>query len=761
MPDTRGVTRPRIAPVIAASVVMLTAGAGTALAGTPGAACEARAVAFAAEDTGLFTWRLSRSLTYYASAKVQVRRTGDAGEFITLASTPVASAGTRTQQAGIGDPRLEAGAWDWRMFLTEWDGTTFSCDGPAFQVTRLPAPGIAFTGPGITGDGWRSIGDDQVVSVTPGPGDASVGATARVRFQYSGRWWSSTRSAPAEIPSREVTAVEAYRRTADGLTGATRTVALRRDSWAPTEPRPHAAAVSVGPSGATVLFTGSTDWASGVAGYQARVTGAERREAAWAPVQGLSVRVSPDAASGTLQIRACDRVGNCSDPAEVALRAAPAPAPAPGSGADEGASPVAPSPPARPAARQSARAGAAARSPRRAAAAPAITRLRPSSPRGGAGRVSVDLNRPAEVTFTFGGSTIAREWLGAGRTLVRLPAQSARRRGVLTAQPAAGASRGEAVTATATLPGGARRRESARRRTTSMHPGARAVLYDLDAAVREVVEPLDGAAGLSHRTGALRQEPSTSGLFARDDDAARIAKVTEEDLRGLSAAQIADVLRGAIDGSDSHMVAFDELTPYEADPKGPVVKGGRIPPPDPTSPGAQLAQALIALDTPSPYGGTWASRVHVYIAPAVTSAMAAGRGPDRNLGRDGKARFRTYRTVMTGLARAGAVWIEMYHGITARPTPFTVAEWQRGPSAFRAEYRRAGGDPSRLHFLLTGTDRYPRGRLPAGCVTPQACQWELAESTSAGRAILANGVGGYRLGAQARPFLAEWQARVP
>lgn len=82
---------------------------------------------------------------------------------------------------------------------------------------------------------------------------------------------------------------------------------------------------------------------------------------------------------------------------------------------------------------------------------------------------------------------------------------------------------------------------------------------------------------------------------------------------------------------------------------------------------------------PSPYGGTWASRVHVYIAPAVTSAMAAGRGPDRNLGRDGKARFRTYRTVMTGLARAGAVWIEMYHGITARPSPFTVTERRRPP----------------------------------------------------------------------------------
>lgn len=41
-----------------------------------------------------------------------------------------------------------------------------------------------------------------------------------------------------------------------------------------------------------------------------------------------------------------------------------------------------------------------------------------------------------------------------------------------------------------------------------------------------------------------------------------------------------------------------------------------------------------------------------------------------------------------------------------------------------------------------------------------ACQWALAEGTAAGRAMLANGVGGYRLGAHARPWLAEWQARV-
>lgn len=293
-----------------------------------------------------------------------------------------------------------------------------------------------------------------------------------------------------------------------------------------------------------------------------------------------------------------------------------------------------------------------------------------------------------------------------------------------------------------------------------MRAGAQAVLYDMDPAVREIVDPQDGGMGLGVARGALRQEPSTSGLFSDSDESAMIGKVTEEDLRGLEAGELADVLREAIDDAPAHIVAFDELTPYEADPRSPLVKGGRIPPPDPSSPGAQLAKALIALDIPSPYGGTWASRVHVYIAPAVTSAMAAGRGPDRNLGRDGKARFRTYRTVMTGLARAGAVWIEAYHGRTSPLTSFTVAEWRAAPAAFTAEYRRAGGDPSRLHFLMTGVEAFPAGRLPATCITPQQCQWSLAESTAAGRAILANGVGAYRLGSQARPWLAEWQGRV-
>ena len=718
------------------------------MAGTPGATCEARSVAFRATDTGRFTWRLPVSLRYYASAKVQVRRAGAGGEFTTLYNTPVASSGTRTWSASIGNPRLGAGAWDWRMFLTEWDGTLIACDGPSFTVTRLPAPDVQLSGDGITSDGWRRAMGGQVAAVVSAPGDVASGARSYVRFRYASGSWGGYRSAPAGLPTYDIIAVEAYRRTADGMTGDTRTVTLRTDSWSPRAPAPRAASVEVGDGGATVAFAAGTDGQSGIGSHEARMVSASGGASTWKRVTGSSVGVAAAAAGGTLQLRACDRVGNCSQPSEVALRKV----------AEEALAPPPAPPPAR-TERRPATSPASGRPARAASGPPRITALRAMSPRAGAGRVAVDLSRAAEVSFTANGAVLARAWLGAGRTVVRLPAQARARRAQLVVRPVAGAATGDPATTRVRLPGGARRGESARR-GTAWRPGAIGVLYDMDAAVREVVDPLDGGTGFTHAQGALRQEPSTSGLFHGDDDGSRMAKVTEEDLRGLPAAQIAQVLREEIAGSDSKLVAFDELTPYEADPKGPVVKGGRIPPPDPASPGAQLAQALALLDVPSPYGGTWASRVHIYIAPAVSSAIAAGRGPDRNWGRDGKARFRTYRTVMAGLAKAGGVWIEVYHGKTVPLQPFTAEEWRKAPAAFSAEYRRAGGDPSRLHFLITGTDAYPKGRLVPGCTTPMACQWAMAESTSAGRAILANGVGGYRLGAHARPWLAEWQARV-
>lgn len=752
MPPIRSATAAAVAAIALSGVV-----APTAFAGTSGASCTTSMAVFGNTSTtdGVgFTWSLGTTLLQNATARVQVQPTAGGG-FTTLASATVRSSGVRTTNASLATPSyLAAGSYTWRIQVTEWDGTTFSCSAPAFTVTRLPAPVIGFAGWGITADGWRSPKTGQSALVTAAPGDTSSGSTGLVRFQYAGGSWSSWRVAPASIPTSDVVAIQAHRRTSTYMSGNVATVAISKDTSPPASPRPEASTLEVGPVGASVGFGASSDTQSGVASYQSLLVDEEGDWGSWQYLSGLRAGVEAGTAGGTLLIRACDRVDNCSAASEVRLVPMRQPQPDPGAGtpdSDAGDQADSATPVRRPA-----RAGA---SSNRSAVAPRITALVPGSPRAGAGRVTVDLSRPAEVAFTFGGATIAKAWLGSGRTLVRLPAQAAARRGTLSARPVAGAVAGEAVTATVSLPGGARRSESGLR-TTRMRAGAQAVLYDMDAAVREIVDPQDGGMGLGVSRGALRQEPSTSGLFSDADEAAMIGKVTEEDLRGLGADEIAAVLREAIDDAPGHIVAFDELTPYEADPRSPFVKGGRIPAPDPSSPGAHLANALISLDTPSPYGGTWASRVHVYIAPAVTSAMAAGRGPDRNLGRDGKARFRTYRTVMTGLARAGAVWIEAYHGRTAPLTSFTVAEWRAAPAAFLAEYRRAGGDPSRLHLLLTGTDAFPAGRLPASCVTPQQCQWALAESTPAGRTIVANGVGAYRLGAHARPWLAEWQGRV-
>lgn len=725
------------------------------MAGTSGASCSTSGYSYGAStDAMSFNWSLRSSLLRTGTARLQVAPSG-ASVYSTISAVSVRRSGSGTLYGSVASPSyLPAGRYAWRVEVTEWDGTAFTCDGSSpFEVTRLPAPSVSLSGSGITPDGWRVVSSGQYVGVAPGSGDLA-GGTGLVRFQYASGAWSSYRSAPAQIPSTDIAAVQAVRQSDTYMSGSAVTLPLRTDSSAPATPRPRADSVDVGPSGADVGFSPSSDAGSGTATYEALVITQAGAKGSWQRVSGFAARASAGSGGGTMLLKACDRVGNCSAPSEIALVARD------GSGSGSPARPAAPGQPSFDGDADAPGTSRRAASTARTAGAPRISALVPGSPRGGAGRVTVELNRPAEVTFALGSTTIARAWLGAGRTVVRLPAQSRARRATVTARPQSGSQAGEAVTATVSLPRGARRSSMAVG-TTRMRAGATAVLYDMDDAVREIVQPLDGAFGLTQARGALRQEPSTSGLFAANDDAALVGKVTEEDLRGLGADEIAAVLRDEIDAASSHLVAFDELTPYEADPRGPVVRNGRIPAPDPSSPGAQLAQALISLDTPSPYGGTWASRVHVYIAPAITSAIAAGRGPDRNLGRDGKARFRTYRTVMTGLARAGAVWIEAYHGRTSPLTSLTVTEWRKAPAAFTAEYRRAGGDPSKLHLLVTGTDAYPAGVLPPSCVTPMQCQWALAESTPAGRAMLANGVGAYRLGSHARAWLAEWQHRMP
>jgi hypothetical protein len=121
----------------------------------------------------------------------------------------------------------------------------------------------------------------------------------------------------------------------------------------------------------------------------------------------------------------------------------------------------------------------------------------------------------------------------------------------------------------------------------------------------------------------------------------------------------------------------------------------------------------ILAKTPSPWGGSYASRIHFYLAPGVSTAIAAGRGSAHNRGADGKVHWPDYTFAVDALARAGGVWIEMYHYPQrgAARTPFTSAEWRTVPTAvaaFMSERLAAqslsGIDPLQsLHFMMTET----------------------------------------------------------
>jgi hypothetical protein len=318
---------------------------------------------------------------------------------------------------------------------------------------------------------------------------------------------------------------------------------------------------------------------------------------------------------------------------------------------------------------------------------------------------------------------------------------------------------------------------------------ATSIIYDLDPAASQIVHPADGSPGLGPARGALRQEGSSGHLFQGAADAPyRIGKVSGAALATMTVSQMAAALRNQIDygcvidgrdyGCTSGLVTVDEIGNAFNDgpsPKAPArhftsrraARAAGPPPPvplppvDPQSAGARFSRAMAILDTlPAPGGGSYASHVHVYVAPAAVSAIGSGRGPNHNLGRDGKPHFSTWRAVMPGLARAGGVWLEMYHGSPGGTvSAFTAAEWRTGPRDVVDVLSSFGGDVSRVHFMLTETGM-PAG-APSGCATPMACTWALASLPGANARILANGPGAYRVGAQAAEWIRQYNLRFP
>ena len=272
---------------------------------------------------------------------------------------------------------------------------------------------------------------------------------------------------------------------------------------------------------------------------------------------------------------------------------------------------------------------------------------------------------------------------------------------------------------------------------------ATSVLYDTAGAVREI-----NRGGLTGPRGALHQAPARITMGPRY----RVAKIGTDELTGKGARQMADLLkrriracriRGRDHRCSSHLVFVDEITAAFNDRRGP-------------RNGARLSRAMKMLDTPSPWGGTWASRVHIYMAPNFASAIAKGRGPHHNRGRDGKPHFPTWNAVMPALALAGGVWLEMYHH---GGRPFTRAEWRNAGKDVWSLLRRRGGRLERLHFMMSRARVRPTG-APRSCGGGMACQWKLADTGAINRRITDNGVGAYRVGSQARAWVRQHRRRV-
>ena len=322
--------------------------------------------------------------------------------------------------------------------------------------------------------------------------------------------------------------------------------------------------------------------------------------------------------------------------------------------------------------------------------------------------------------------------------------------------------------------------------------GRMSILYDEQEAVRTLTKPSGPGAPIDAARGAFRQDPGAGGIFDPQgrDSAHRIAKLSASELEELAPEAMADRIQDEIDDPEhpnsSGLVAIDEIGNRWNDGRARItyrwvtVRGTRIrvasnnrivvtetgwrlvrgPAPLPVirpgSPGAKLSRAMTLLDArPHPGGGSYADRVHLYIAPAFSTSIAFGRGPHHHLGNDGKPHRATWRGVMPALARAGGAWIEMYHHSAATGlTPMTAPEWRKVPVVFSAYSARFRTDPERLHLLIGGPAAAPAGA--PGCGEPMRCQWDLARATAAGDRMLQNGAGAYRLGSMATEWRIEY-----
>ncbi len=257
-----------------------------------------------------------------------------------------------------------------------------------------------------------------------------------------------------------------------------------------------------------------------------------------------------------------------------------------------------------------------------------------------------------------------------------------------------------------------------------------AILYVTDPAAANILGKASDT-GMRGLPWLFRQEPSGSQDAAAltGDGTQRMSKISGTALAKASTPGMTTMLRSAVDKTcttprgistcAAHMVAVDEIG----------AAFGSIPGSAQPGAGTKLVDAMSQLETmPSRWGGTYASRIHFYVAPGVSTAISAGRGARRTLGADGKVHFRDYSAVTSALAKAGGVWLEMYHYPEhgGPRTPFTAEEWRDVPTdmaSFLLQKSVAKRNPvDYLHFVLTETAGSDLASSRVCTITPSGSQ---------------------------------------
>jgi len=228
-------------------------------------------------------------------------------------------------------------------------------------------------------------------------------------------------------------------------------------------------------------------------------------------------------------------------------------------------------------------------------------------------------------------------------------------------------------------------------------------LYETDDAVRAIINDDPRMRALNW---VFRIEPSTSGPGTTFDggNAQRTSKYSGKALSGQTTAVIVQELKMVVDNvcptpalpsgtCQAHYVLIDEIGNYFGGKDGKRSKAGQ-----------NLLEAMRQLDqTPSPWGGSYASRIHFALAPGPATSVAYGYGNHRTLGRDGSNGRRNYFDVFRAMSYGGGVWIEMYHYATKKIEQNTADEWRDvgvGVVSF-LKYARSQRNPlDYTHFLF-------------------------------------------------------------